>query len=44
LRLAEFTKGYREAFVRWSTGSRDVLFPHGTWLMRVRHAVSCAPA
>jgi putative transposase len=44
LRLAEFTKEYREAFVRWTTGSRDVLFPYGTWLMRVRHAVSCAPA
>jgi REP element-mobilizing transposase RayT len=44
LRLAEFTTAYREAFGRWATGARDVLFPHGTWLMRVRHAVRCAPA
>jgi putative transposase len=44
LRLSEFTWDYREAFTRWTSGARDVLFPHGTWLMRVRHAVSCAPA
>lgn len=44
LRLAEFTAAYRQAFGRWAAGARDVLFPHGTWLMRVRHAVSCAPA
>jgi putative transposase len=44
LRLAEFTSSYREAFLRWADGARDVLFPHGTWLMRVRHGVRCAPA
>ena len=44
LRLADFTNAYREALDRWSSGARDVLFPHGTWLMRVRHAAPCAPA
>jgi putative transposase len=44
LRLAEFVTAYREAFRRWTSGARDVLFPHGTWLMRVRHAATCAPA
>jgi REP element-mobilizing transposase RayT len=40
--LAKFGHAYREALARWRAGVRDVVFPHGTWLMRVRHAVCCA--
>ena len=42
LRLAEFGRAYREARDAWRAGLRDVLFPHGTWLMRVQHSVPCA--
>jgi hypothetical protein len=41
-RLAEFTRAYREALASWRTGLRTVLFPAGTWLMRVQHAAPCA--
>jgi REP element-mobilizing transposase RayT len=41
-RLAEFARAYREALASWRAGLRDVLFPAGTWLMRVQHAVPCA--
>ena len=41
-RLREFARSYREALDAWAEGTRDVLFPHGTWLMRVRHAAPCA--
>jgi REP element-mobilizing transposase RayT len=41
-RLAEFTRAYREALASWRAGLRDVVFPAGTWLMRVQHAVPCA--
>jgi REP element-mobilizing transposase RayT len=40
-RLREFAQAYREAFDAWTGGVREVLFPLGTWLMRVRHAASC---
>jgi putative transposase len=41
-RLREFAQDYREAFDAWTGGVREVLFPLGTWLMRVRHAAPCA--
>ena len=41
LRLAAFGRAYREALGAWRTGMREALFPPGTWLMRVRHAVRC---
>jgi hypothetical protein len=41
---AEFREAYREALRAWKAHARDVLFPDGTWLMRVQHAVCCAPA
>jgi REP element-mobilizing transposase RayT len=44
LRLAEFQRAYREAFASWTAGLRDVVFPAGTWLMRVQHGVCCAAA
>jgi REP element-mobilizing transposase RayT len=41
-RLAEFRVAYREALSAWRAGVRDVLFPAGTWQMRVHHAVVCS--
>jgi hypothetical protein len=41
-RLAEFRTAYRDALDAWRTGIRDVLFPHGTWQMRILHAAPCA--
>src|SRR5512138_37071 len=41
-RLAKFGRAYREALASWRAGVRDVMFPAGTWLMRVLHAVPCA--
>jgi REP element-mobilizing transposase RayT len=41
-RLAEFARAYREALRAWKAGARDILFPPGTWLMRVQHGASCA--
>jgi len=40
--LVEFLQAYRAAFARWRAGALDVLFPHGTYLMRVLHGASCA--
>ncbi len=34
--------GYRRALAAWSAGNRDVVFPAGTYQMRVRHRVHCA--
>jgi hypothetical protein len=42
LRLADFGRAYREALRAWRAGVRDAVFPSGTWLMRVQHAVCCA--
>jgi REP element-mobilizing transposase RayT len=40
-----FRSAYRTALERWRTGVRSVVFPAGTWWMRVLHAVSvCAAA
>jgi REP element-mobilizing transposase RayT len=41
-RLTEFGRAYREALRSWRAGVRDVVFPAGTWLMRVLHGVPCA--
>lgn len=35
-----FRLAYRSALDRWRTGLRNVVFPPGTWWMRVLHAVS----
>jgi len=42
--LKEFLKKYREALCRFVTGEKDAVFPAGTYLMRVRVKVNCAPA
>ena len=40
--LVEFLQAYRLAFAQWRAGALDVLFPHGTYLMRVLHGAHCA--
>ena len=42
--LRAFRAAYRTAFEAWRQGVRDVVFPYGTWLMRVVHGVPCLPA
>jgi REP element-mobilizing transposase RayT len=42
LRWREFLEAYWEALAAWRAGSRDVVFPPGTWWMRVHYAVRCA--
>ena len=39
----EFHVRYRESLKRWRDGDRDVVFPAGTWFMRVFHRVRCEP-
>jgi len=41
-RLVSFLESHREALMRFCGGERDVVFPHGTYLMRVRLGVACA--
>jgi REP element-mobilizing transposase RayT len=38
-----FRRAYHSALRVWRTGVRDVVFPFGTWWMRVHHAAACAP-
>lgn len=40
--LKEFYREYREAWVAKRAGKRDVVFPAGTYLLRVLHDVPCA--
>jgi putative transposase len=35
-----FRAAYRSALEKWCKGDRDVVFPEGTWWMRVFHAVN----
>ncbi len=41
LRLKSFLEAYREAWRRYADGTRDTLFPRGTYWMRVVHGVRC---
>jgi REP element-mobilizing transposase RayT len=41
-RLREFLDAYRFAWAAWRAGEADVIFPCGTYLMRVLHSVPCA--
>jgi REP element-mobilizing transposase RayT len=43
-RLKGFLSEYRAAWAKLRSGVRDVLFPSGTYLLRVLHGVSCASA
>jgi REP element-mobilizing transposase RayT len=39
-----FLVEYRASWLRWRAGDHGVMFPYGTWLMRVRHHADCRPA
>ena len=41
-RMKAFERGYREAREAWRAGDRTVVFPAGTYAMRVLHGVQCA--
>jgi REP element-mobilizing transposase RayT len=41
-RLVEFLSAYRHAWAAMRQGARDVLFPAGTYWLRVAHGVPCA--
>jgi putative transposase len=41
-RLREFLDAYRSAWAAWRAGEAAVVFPRGTYLMRVLHSVPCA--
>jgi REP element-mobilizing transposase RayT len=41
-RLRIFLERHRDALVKYCSGERSVVFPLGTYLMRVRFGVSCA--
>jgi putative transposase len=43
-RCAEFVRDHAEALARWLEGKRTVVFPLGTYLMRIRHGARCAEA
>ncbi len=43
-RLVEFLHSYREAWKARRAGQAAVVFPHGTYLLRVLHGVPCAGA
>ena len=40
-RLKAFQDDYREAFRKWKAGNRSVVFPGGTYQLRVQAAVRC---
>jgi len=41
-RLVDFLSSYRAAWNAWQSGERGVVFPVGTYLLRVAHGVPCA--
>jgi hypothetical protein len=41
-RLVGFLRAYRSAWHEWRMGARDVLFPAGTYQLRLEHRVRCA--
>ena len=42
-RNKRFYEEYREAFLRHRAGEADVLFPYGTWWLRIYGGVRCRP-
>lgn len=44
LRVKTFQEEYHAARTSWCAGIRDVLFPAGTYLMRIMYGVQCAGA
>jgi hypothetical protein len=41
--MRKFEADYDRALARWTAGDRRVVFPYGTWWMRVHHGVRVAP-
>ena len=41
-RLKEFIDAYREALEKWRGGDRTVVFPAGSYAMRLNHGVAWA--
>jgi hypothetical protein len=41
-RLKDFLDEYRRAWKRFASGARNVVFPHGTYWMRVAYGLPCA--
>jgi hypothetical protein len=41
-RCADFVRAYRDALTAWRERKREVVFPVGTYLMRIHHQVCCA--
>jgi putative transposase len=44
VQLLQFLRDYRSAFLSWRSGSPRILFPQGTYLMRVLHHAPCIPS
>jgi hypothetical protein len=42
--LREFQRSYAQALAAWRSGNRAVVFPFGTWWMRVHHNAGVAQA
>ena len=42
-RRASFLQRHRMAWRQWQGGDHTVVFPEGTWLMRVRYGAMCLP-
>ena len=42
-RLRAFRAAYRDAWNAWKAGVRAIVFPYGTWKMRVYHGAVCEP-
>jgi len=40
-RLKAFESDYRDAYARWKAGKRGVIFPYGTYKLRVQAGVRC---
>jgi hypothetical protein len=41
-RIKQFLLDYRQALLKWRRGIRDVVFPYGTYALRIRSGVACA--
>jgi len=42
-KMQAFLDAYRAAWLRWRDGLRDVIFPAGTYALRLHSGVTCAP-
>lgn len=40
-RRRDFLESYRRAWLGWKAGERAIVFPYGTWKMRIHHTAEC---